>query len=197
MSRLHGYALAAGGVLMSFTYFAQEALGDRVEGPLFTAAVAAHVVGVLAVSLGLPAWQAAQAHRTPYLGGTGMVMVFMGLPVLELVGVTIAVTSAKLADVEDAAMESLLFWVVAAAMVLANVGLLVLAAATLKAGVLPRAAAVLVVAGPLLTYLAPVNFSYDEAVTLSMGFLGMSWIGAVVARTGTAAIEREDRPALV
>ncbi|HET7734436.1 MAG TPA: hypothetical protein VFK52_00555 [Nocardioidaceae bacterium] len=198
MSRLHGYALAIGGVLLSFSYFAQEALGDRVVGPLFTAAVLAHVAGVLAVALGLPAWQAIQARRTPLLGTTGMLMVFFGLPILELTGVTIAATSAELPEVEDAAMDSMLFWIVVGAMLLANAGLLVLGVATLKAGVLPRVAAVLVVAGPLLTYFSPVGFPYDEAVTLSLGFMGMSWIGLAVARRGTTVVfPPENHPSLV
>lgn len=199
MSRLHGYALAAGGVLMSFSYFAQEALGDRVEGPLFAAALVAHIVGVLAIVFGLPAWQAAQASRTPRLGTIGMIMAFMGFPVLELTGVTIAATTAQLDGVEDAAMASpVLFWVVIVAMIAANLGLVVLAAATLRARVLPRAAAILVITGLLLTYLSPISFPYDEALTLSLAFVGMAWIGVTLAgRTNSLGNHHVSQPALV
>lgn len=47
MSPVHSYALAVGGVLMSASYFGQEALGDRLGGVFFAVVLAAHVIGVL------------------------------------------------------------------------------------------------------------------------------------------------------
>lgn len=198
MSPVHSYALVAGAVLMSYSYFAQEALGERLDGALVVVTLVAHVVGVLAIALGLPAWQAVQAHRTPVAGAVGMVLVFFGLPVLEIVGATFAAASSQQVGLEEAVMETPLFWGVIAAMAAANLGLLVLAVATFRAGVLPRPAAVLVFIGPLLAYLSPVSFPYDEAVALSLAFLGMAWIGVhLVTHASTSAIRDRNAQALV
>jgi hypothetical protein len=183
-TRLAGGALAAGGVTMSVAYFLKEVAPD--SGTLLDVAVATNVLGVLLVMLGLPSWYAAQAHRVRIAGLVSFLVVFTGLPLLELTSSTFALVEASTGNDPWDATSGLLTTLFLYGIAGANLGLVAFGVCTVVANVLPRPAGLMVAVGPLLL-LAPLPFPFAEPVALSIAFLGVAWLGWSIAGAATVS----------
>jgi hypothetical protein len=195
-SRLAGTALALGGVLWSVSYWFRDAAGDATTGGLVTASILTGVVGVALTLLGLPGWYVAQAHRVRVAGLVSFAVVFTALPILEFGSMVFAAAQPGLglpSDTEFETATGLATGLFVYALAGTNLGLVALGVCTLLARVFPRPAAAMVTAGPLLIF-APVGFAYGEAVALSVCFLGIAWIGWVLATGRTQSVETTGQP---
>jgi hypothetical protein len=175
MTRTTGPALAAGGVLMCVSYVLRDP--DELAGAALIGAVLTSVLGVLLVLAGLHAALPSLRVRAGRLGWIGAGLFLAGLPVAELPMTFVGAAGEAGESAEEVLMDQTLpFALLMVALLVTNLGLLLLGAAVARAESLPTAAGLVIAIAPVAMMTLP-DFAYSEALALGAGFLGLVWLG--------------------
>jgi len=186
--RLSGWALTIGAALFAIGYILKPGMDDVIQvytNPLYIPAVTFSFLGALLVLVGLPALYAHQASRAGILGLVSFVLVFLGLASLEIgSGPLLSIVSQMLAAepatqsivASGGALENnatfLVFYL--PSLLTTNLGILLFGISTIRAGVFPRWAGWLMIAGVLLVFVV-------ETVGIPLVMAGMAWCGLALA----------------
>ena len=157
-----------------------------------------YIIALLIGLVGLLGLYARQAEKTGVLGLIGVLMIFFGFGLLfawewmeTLIWPVLAQTAPRLLDHPDQNLNQALTASQTIHWLLISVGLILFGVATLRASVLPRGAAVLVLAGmvvALVVNVVGVEVPLVAAVSGPLPTLGLAWMGyAVWSHGGTTA----------
>lgn len=199
--RLAGSALLVGGLALSLSYWLQDAAGrEATTGPLVGTAIVADIFGALLVPLGLTGWLVAHARngRVPAGALIAFTMTALGFPILEVGSSIFTAAAPGIEGVEEfETVTALTAGLFAFGLIGTNLGMVVLGVVGWRARVFPRPASLMVAAGPLLVFALPFSFPFAEALVLSVGFLGLAWVGWSMVRENASGFAAQDAPALV
>lgn len=190
MTRLAGTLVAVGGVLLSAGYVLRDP--DDLVGVALVAAVLTSTAGVLLMLAGLHPVRPIIRTRAGRLGAVGAGLFLAGLPLAELPMTFVAAAGAAGVEAESMLTEEALpFAMLMAALLATNLGMLLFGIAVARSASLPRIAGVAIALAPVAVMTAP-DFPYSEAIAVSVGFLGLSYVGLALRRD--AALAQTDSP---
>lgn len=197
--RLSGIALLIGGVLAAIGTIGQ-AFNDTPLSPLWIPVSLAVSIGLLLVLLGLPAVYVRQMRRAGMLGLIGFILFFLacvqfggssGLTDFVLLP---WVTQLAPGGLNSPPLTFILFFLVAK--LLTTIGSIVFGIATLRAGVLPKGSAILLLVGSVLfivggrIHVIPHLDFFGEILF----FLSFVWFGFALLALPRKEMEREPSP---
>lgn len=166
------------------TFFGEHAFIHMLDAPMF-ALLALGTVGVFL----------RQRERFGLAGKAGFFLTFMGFALSVVGGLTIIVVGLAVSD--EATLGILDVLAHPAAHVLYAVGSLLFGIATYRAGVLPRAGALMVAVGPIwlfVSFMAGLGQTVLPIVPVAVTALGWTWLGYALFSEGRAAVT-EPEPA--
>jgi hypothetical protein len=198
--RLSGIALLIGGVLAAIGNVGQM-LNDNPLSPLWIPVSLAIAIGLLLVLLGLPAVYVRQMRRAGTLGLIGFVLFFLACVLFGgssgLTDIVLLPWVTQLAPVglNNPTLAFILFFLVAKLLII--IGSIVFGIATLRAGVLPKGSAILLLVGSVLfivggrIHAVPYLDYFGEVLF----FLSFVWFGFALLALPRKEMERETAPA--
>ncbi|PWT78902.1 MAG: hypothetical protein C5B60_00455 [Chloroflexi bacterium] len=185
LALLLGAALVIIGLPMSFFF--------TPDSPLALAMIGVWTGGVVLVQLGLPGIVVRQAARAGWLGAVGFLLLFSGgfllasfFAVLDLTVFPWLDVRAPLLSFQFFTANSAVHVYLAVVSALFGVGGVLLGIATMRAGVFPRWAGLLLIVGLVSLGAAFVNVLL--IVTLVFGMIGLGWIGYALVTSNDEAI---------
>jgi hypothetical protein len=198
--RLSGIALLIGGVLAAIGNVGQM-FNDNPLSPLWIPVSLAIAIGLLLVLLGLPAVYVRQMRRAGTLGLIGFVLFFLACVLFGgssgLTDIVLLPWVTQLAPVglNNPTLAFILFFLVAKLLII--IGSIVFGIATLRAGVLPKGSAILLLVGSVLfivggrIHAVPYLDYFGEVLF----FLSFVWFGFALLALPRNEMERETAPA--
>lgn len=185
--RLSGFsALAAGifsaiGDVMSLVVDLEAAAADVSQGIVF----GFYLLGTVLLLLGLVGLYASQSRASGRLGFVGFLVAFVGTALTAgAIWFELFISPELAARAPDLATAELGFAGFVLSFLLAAFGWLLFAIATLRAGVYPRPAAMLLVAGALVFF---VPFFVQIPATGLVLSVAVAWLGFLLWRQGVPA----------
>ena len=187
--RLSGAALLVGGLLNILTTVISTFLftGPAPTSTVWTSVQLLVFIGSLLALIGLPGVYLVQARQTGWLGLIGFILSFLAGIILGAGGEIVsgfvlpwlATNAPKLAAEQGPPALIVVFIVINLG---GAVGAVLLGLATMRAGVLPRGAGVLLIVGGVVTVITAAPFPVAISTLLSniggvIIFLGIAWIG--------------------
>lgn len=202
--RLSGGALVAGALMFAVGYLLSPHGEDvsRYASPLYVPGGVLTLLGALGLLIGLSGMYARQAERAGKLGLVSFAMTFLGLAVLEVstgsVFTFVAPVLAANPETQelvaqpgalDQALGPAFLAYMAPGLLGLNLGILLLGIATLRAGVFPRGAAIILVVGtPAIFVLGGLLGRFGENVAVAATMLGFVWCGYTLLRGRPQAV---------
>jgi hypothetical protein len=198
--RLSGIALLIGGALAACGVIGQ-AFDDNPLSPLWMPVSLAIAIGLLLVLLGLPAVYARQVRRAGMLGLIGFILFFLacvqfggGSGLTDIVLLPL-VTQLSPGGLNSPPLTFILFFLVAKLLIV--IGSIVFGIATLRAAVLPKGSAILLLVGSVLfivggrIHVIPYLDFFGEILF----FLSFAWFGFALLALPRQETGREPSPA--
>ncbi|GHO61126.1 hypothetical protein KSC_000180 [Ktedonobacter sp. SOSP1-52] len=179
--RLSGIGLLIGGLLATLGTLIQGFSNDNLLSPLWIPAGLAIMIGEMFFLLGLPGLYTRQAHKAGVIGLVGFILFFLSALLLGIGTSTLYTfifpwltqNAPKLAD-GPAALN--LFFPLAGLLNL--IGALLFGVATLRAGILSRAATILLLVAAVSSFAASfVSLPYINSITTALTFIALAWFG--------------------
>lgn len=163
---------------------AADAASDASQGIVF----GFYLLGTVLLLLGLVGLYASQSRAAGMLGFAGFLLAFVGTALTAgAIWFELFVAPELAARAPDLATAELGFTGFVISFLLAAFGWLLFAIATLRAGVYPRPAAVLLVAGALVSF---VPLFVEVPATGLLLSVSVAWLGFVLWRQGVPASTR-------
>jgi hypothetical protein len=190
--RLSGAALIVGVVLATVGFTLWRIFGSSFEefGAFRISTDLLLLAGALVLLIGLPGMYARQADQAGRLGLLSFVMVFLGLAAHEVSTAPLTIfvppllasrpeTQPLVAQPDTLESELGTVWIAyyATFLLIYYLGIVVLGIATLRARVFRRWAAVLLIAGPLVSFLGGAFVPVAQDVGLAAIVVGWVWCG--------------------
>jgi hypothetical protein len=178
--RLSGIGLLIGGLLATLGILVQGSNASLL-GPTWIPASLAVLIGEMFFLLGFPGLYTRQAHKAGVIGLVGFILFFFSGLLLGIGTSTLNIfvfpwltqNAPKLADGPSALN---LFFPLAGFLNL--IGGLLFGVATIRAGILSRAAAILLLVGAVLSFAANfVPLPYLSSITTALLFVAIAWFG--------------------
>lgn len=160
------------------------------------------LAGMLLMVLGWPGLYVRQMQRVGRLGLLGFVLSWVSFVILGIgigavdafVTPTLAADAATRPFIDRQTMPALLVFELVGGLLLV-VGPFLFALVTIRAGVLPRAAAILLLAGAVATLVTVILHDWNEISAVIL-FLAIAWLGAALWANEAAAEARPAAPVL-
>lgn len=194
--RLSGSTLLIGGVLAAIGTVGQ-AFNDNPLSPLWMPVSLAVAIGLLLVLLGLPAVYSRQMKRTGVFGLIGFILFFLAcIQFAGSSGLTDLVLLPWVTQLVPGALNNppltfILFFLVAKLLIL--IGSIVFGIATLRAGVLPKGSAILLLVGSVLFIVGGRIHAvpYFDFFGEILFFLSFAWFGFALRASSRQEVEQE------
>lgn len=188
--RLAGLAALAAGALSSIgdvmSLVIDLEAADAASSPSQTIVFGSYLIGTVLLLLGLIGLYASQSHAAGILGFVGFLLAFAGTALTAgAIWFELFVSPEVAAQSPDLATDELGFTGFILSFLLAAVGWLLFAIATLRARVYPRPAAALLVAGALVSF---VPLFVEVPATGLLLSVSVAWLGFVLWRHGSPSI---------
>ena len=186
MAAVVGGVLFVIGDLLGLVTFGGEVAETATTGAFFVQQFL-YLLGSVLILFGLFGLYASQSEATGTLGLVGFLIAFLGTALAAGAGWDQAFIAPRIAELEPGllGMPNLAFPL---SFAIFAVGWLLFGIATLRAGVYPRVAAILLIVGAVLTF---VSFLFP-ASGLVLG-IGVAWLGFVLFTGGSAPAEQPSR----
>jgi hypothetical protein len=179
--RLSGIGLLMGGLLATLGTLIQGFSNDNLLSPLWIPAGLAVLIGEMFFLLGLPGLYTRQAHKAGVIGLVGFILFFLSALLLGIGTSTLYIfifpwltqNAPKLADGPSA-----LNFFFPLAGLLNLIGALLFGVATIRAGILSRAATILLLVAAVLGFAANfVPLPSISSITTALTFIALAWFG--------------------